>query len=452
MKRWALTALTGALCLALAGCGGSASDAAGDAAPAGKKQITINITCPPMTMAYDDEHPEAELMDLFKEASDKFAASYDEADVTFNLTKYQYADEKERVVDKFGTPEAADVILSSSFNMPTYLAEGRVAYLDDVIDDGLRADIDDAVWEQASYEGQTFAIPYSYLQNTLIVNADLMRAAGLERFIPVDGSVAHWSTDEFNEILQSLRASMTDEGSFPLAFYAGNNQGDTHVLTLLRAYGAKLYDDEGHFDLSSPEGVQALGWIDELNEQGIILKGAENLEFLDTVKLFYAGQIALCPGNKVTVDAAHDEGINLFLANFPSLDGSGFVTSYLNGFSVMDNGDPDKVRVAKDFVRFIFSDEEFLRYSKHGTPVVKSYVEKHADEVEYMGAYSANVGNTIDIVNNTLNWEGVRASFYPNMQDLLRGATTPEETAAGIDEDCNAAIDEGIALIKQDKG
>ena len=57
-----------------------------------------------------------------------------------------------------------------------------------------------------------------------------------------------------------------------------------------------------------------------------------------------------------------------------------------------------------------------------------------------MQAYSDNSPNMVDFLHNTPNWEGVRAVFYPNIQDLYRGTKTPQETAAAIDESCNAAI------------
>lgn len=453
MGKWTDVALAGALCFALAGCsggGGGQGDSTEPASSAERPQVVLNVACPPLTMAYDEEHPDAEVLDLLHEAAEDFSATYEGADVTFNFTKYQYVDEKEQVIDKFGTPEAVDVIIGGSFNLPTYIREGRVAALDDVIDDGLRADIDEAIWEQATYDGATYAIPYYYLQNTLAVNADLMRAAGLERFLTEDGSIAHWSVDDFNEILEGLRSSMTEPGSFPLAFYAANNQGDTHVMTLLRAFGSPQYDADGFFDFSAPEGVRALEWIAEMNEREYIPKGAENIEFVETVALFNSGQVALCPSNMVNVRAGEQEyGLDVALANFPNVEGNGIATSFLNGFSVLDNGDEAKVKAAKDFVRFIYSDENYLRYSLAGVPVVKSYVAKHADEVPYMQAYSDNAGNTVDIVNGTVNWEGVRAAFYPNIQDLLRGTKSPEEAAAAIDEGCNAAIREGLAAIEK---
>lgn len=453
MKRFFGIVLAGALAcglaFALVGCGGNSEEQASKGNSADKKQVTINVKCPPVTTAYDADHPDAEIMDLFQEAGERFAATYEDAEVTFNYTKFQYVDEKAQVIDKFDTPEAADVLFAGSFNLPTYIREGRVATLDDVIDDELRADIDEAIWQQCMVDGATYTMPFYQLQNTFMVNADLMRAAGLEQYIPADGEIAQWSIDEFNEILQALKASMTTSGTFPLAFYASNNQGDTHVMSLLRAYGASIFDDEGNFNVSSPEGVQALSWISSLNEQAIIPKGAENLEFISNIELFNNGQMAICPGNMVNFRAVVDEmGMDAFLANFPDPTGSGIATTFLNGFTVFDNGDADKVKVAKDFVRFIYSDDEFLRYALSSIPVNEHLVEQNKDQIAYLDMYTRNSQNTVDFLNNTPNWEGVRAAFYPNMQDLLRGTKTAEEVAAGIDESCNAAIAEGLKEIE----
>ncbi|MDJ1651443.1 MULTISPECIES: ABC transporter substrate-binding protein [Gordonibacter] len=433
---------------ALTGCvGGGGAGGAGDGT-AGKKQVTINVKCPPVTMAYDADHPDAEVFDLFQEAGERFAATYENYDVSFNYTKFQYVDEKTQVIDKFGTPEAADVLFAGSFNLPTYIREGRVAALDDVIDAELRADIDDAIWQQCSVDGVTYTMPLYQLQNTLMVNGELMRAAGLDRFIPAEGEIAQWSIDEFNEILNALKASMAQGGTFPLAFYAANNQGDTHIMTLLRAFGAPFYNADGTFDVSSPEGVRALEWLVSLNERGIIPKGAENLEFIDTIQLFNSGQVALCPGNMVNVRIGDEAGLDVFLANFPDPTGAGIATTFLNGFTVFNNGDPDKVQATKDFVRFIYSDDDMLRYALSSIPVNKHVVEQHKDEIAYLDTYSRNSQNTVDFLNNTPNWEGVRAAFYPNMQDLLRGTKAPAEVAAAIDEGCNAARAEGLAAIE----
>lgn len=406
-----------------------------------QEPLTIRIKCPPMTMAYDEDHPDAEVYDLFREAAEKFTAQYEGAKVNFIIEKFQYVDEKAQVIDKFDTDEAADILFGGSFNIPTYILEGRLAAWDEVIDDALRSDIDDAIWTQCMADGKTYLMPYLQLQNTLMVNADFMRAAGLDEYIPSDGVIAQWSTDEFNQILSELKAHMTDDHTFPLFAYAANNQGDLHTMTLLRAYGCDIFDENGNLAVNTPQGIQALSWLKELNEQGITPKGAENLELMSNMELFYHGQMAICMGNQVNLnDCRNLYGLDVFLANFPSQDGNGYATSYLNGFTLFDNGDPEVLRIAREFIRFIYSDKELLRYSLSSTPVLKSYVEEHQDEVWMMQSYSDNSSNVVDFLHNTPNWEGVRAAFYPNIQDLYRGTKTPEEVAAAIDESCNDAI------------
>lgn len=440
-KQMLILGLVSALCGAAAGC---------SPAPKPPEPVTIRIKCAPMTMAYDADHLDAEVYDLFQEAAEKFTAQYTDAKVNFIIEKYQYVDEKTQVIDKFGTDEAADLLYGGSFNLPTYILEKRLASWNDIVDDSLRADIDDAIWTQCTVDGNIYLMPYTQLQNTLMVNAGCMRAAGLDEYIPADGTIAQWSTEEFNLILAALKDTMTDSHSFPMFAYASNNQGDLHTMTLLRAYGCRIYDDEGYFALNTPEGIQALKWLKELNEQGITPKGAENLDLVSNINLFYHNQLAICMGNQVNLnDCRNLYGLDVFLANFPSLDGSGYVTNYLNGFTLFDNGDPKVLEAARAFIRFIYSDKELLRYSLSSVPVLKSYVEEHKDKIWMMEAYSINSANSVDFLNNTPNWEGVRAAFYPNIQDLYRGAMTPEEAAAAIDESCNAAVKEGRAITNQ---
>lgn len=438
--------LAGALCLGTAGCVGGE----GSAPPPEKKHVTINVKCPPLALPYDGKNNDVEAIDMLKEAGEAFCASYEDAEVTINYTRFPYPEEEEAVLGAFGTEDEPDMVLAGQFNVPTYMHSGRAAALDDVIDENLRADVDEAIWSQCSMGGSTYVLPFYQLQNILMVNPDLMRAAGLERFIPEDGSVAQWSTAEFEEILAALKASMPGDSTYPMALWAANDQGDTHTMALLRSQGSTLYDENGRFNLEAPEGVAGLAWLDMLNKQGYVPKGAENLELASVIKLFDNGQLAICPGNKTTMLSEHAAGFTPFAANFPTPDGKGCATTFLTGFTVFDNGDADRVQVAKDFARFIVSDDAYLRYTYSGTPVNKSYIERSGvtgEVAQLDAAFVANSENVYDFLNNTPNWAGVRDVFYLGIQDLLRGTITPEEAAAAIDETCNAAIDEGYAAV-----
>ena len=52
--------------------------------------------------------------------------------------------------------------------------------------------------------------------------------------------------------------------------------------------------------------------------------------------------------------------------NFPDKDEEGIVTSYLTGFEVFDNGSESRIKVAKDFISFIYENHEPKSRLKRG--------------------------------------------------------------------------------------
>lgn len=86
-----------------------------------------------------------------------------------------------------------------------------------------------------------------------------------------------------------------------------------------------------------------------------------------------------------------------------------------------------------------------MKYTLGTLPVNNSIVERYGDEIWMLKTYGENTTNAVDNIRSSLNWQGVRDVFYPNIRDLLMGTKSPEEAAAAIDERCNAALDEGRA-------
>ncbi|WP_455436378.1 ABC transporter substrate-binding protein, partial [Hungatella hathewayi] len=408
------------------------------------KSITIRITTPPVGLGDVPDVGEAETIDLLKAAAERFSAQYSDYNVTFEFNRYNYVDEKTQLLDKIGTADAADVFYAGSWNTSAWADKGWLVPLDDMIDSELRADISETIWKQNTYNGHVYVMPYQQLQNTLAVNKTMMKDAGLDAYIPEQDAIAHWSTDDFNTVLQGLKASFTDETTYAFMMYAHNNQGDSHMMTLLQAMGGSLYDENGNFSVNTPEGIAALTWLKSLDEQDYVPHNAENLEFIDSMNLFYNGQMAICMANLTNLADCRSRGLDVFSVNFPSMDGKGYATTSSNGFCVFDNGDPEKIQVAKDFIRYIYTDDELMKYTLGTLPVNKSVMDQYEDEIWMLKAYSENTENLTTIVRlDNLNWQGVRDVFYLNIQDLLRGTKTPAEVAASIDETCNAALEQG---------
>lgn len=427
--------LAGILCIVAAGCQPHTRNA--------PEKVRLIIKTPPIGLGNVPGVEEAEVYDMLTVAAEKFQVQYTQYDVQFEISRYDYLDEQEQLVDKYGTEQAADLFFSGSWNTPLYAKRGWLVPLDDLIDEELRADIDEAIWRQNTIDGNVYVMPFHQLQNTLMVNRRMMEEAGLGQYIPPADTVAHWSTEDFNTVCKGLKDSITDENTFAFMMYAANNQGDSHIMTLLRAFGCPLYDEKGNFSVNTPEGIQALTWIKEMDRQGITPKGAENLELLDCINLFYNEQLAICIGNLTNLWDTRNKGLDVFTANFPSQDGVGYCTTSSNGLCIFDNGDDTKIQVAKDFLRFIYTDEALMQYTLGTLPVNHSVIAQYQDEIWMLKAYGENTVNAVDNVQNNLNWQGVRNVFYPQIRDLLMGTKSPAETAAAIDQTCNAALEQG---------
>ena len=411
---------------------------------AAKKQITLRVKIPPLTVANADTGI-TDSYEVLSKAGQEFAAQYTECDVTVEVVKFGYTEEDEYITGCFDTDDAADILLEGYFNMSGYIHTGRVVPLDDIITEEMRADVDDMLWKMSQVEGKTYMLPYYSLQNTLIYNRDLFRQCGLAEYVGEDGTIQNWTPEEWEHILSTLAAGLP-EMTYPMLMYAKNDQGDTHIMTLLRSKGSPFFDENGRFNLNTKEGIAALQWIADSYQKGYFPAGCENMEIVDCSDLFTNNQLAIYMANSATLPGMDRSSTGV--ANFPSLNGNGYNTSFVTGFEIFDNGDQEKVQAAKDFLRYFMSIEELMNYAQVGIPASNATAERVSQYIFMQEAYTANAGNTVDFTANNPNWRGVRDVFYTHIHELLVGTKTPQEVAEALDKECNAAIETGWKTSK----
>lgn len=404
-----------------------------------KRQITLKVKLPPLTVANADTGI-TDSYEVLNKAGEAFSAQYADCDVTVEVVKFGYTDEDEYITGCFDTDNAADVLFEGYFNMAGYIHTGRVVPLDDIITEEMRTDVDDMLWKMSQVDGKTYMMPYYSLQNTLIYNRDLFRQCGLAEYIGEECTIQSWTPGEWENILSTLAAKLP-EMTYPMLMYAKNDQGDTHIMTLLRSKGSPFFDSNGRFNLNTEEGIAALQWIADSCQKGYFPAGCENMEIIDCNDLYLNNQLAIYMANSATLPSM--DGRSTGIVNFPGPDGKGYNTSFVTGFEIFDNGDPVKVRAAKDFLRYFMSNEELMNYAQVGIPASKATAERVSGHIFMQEAYSVNAANTVDFTANNPNWRGVRDVFYTHIHELLAGTKTPQETAEALDRDCNAAIDTG---------
>ena len=423
----------GICCGILVGCGGPKTEK--------KEDVTLIIKVPSLVMNSVSNPDILDVVTFLQRAGEAFAAQYEEADVTMQVESFDYLDEIKAITERFDTEDATDVLYEGYFNMASYIHTGRVIPLDDIISEDLRKDIDDATWSMSMINGKTYMMPFYSMQNILIYNKKHFESCGLEKYISDETEIQNWTMEEWSEILDTL-AEKLPERTYPMMMYGKNNQGDTHIMSFMRSHGSSIFDEAGNFDFESKETVQALEWIQEGVSKGWYPPHPENLEISDCNELFSNGQLSIHTFNNasfVLYDNIEDYGY----VNFPG----NLATSFVTGFEVFDNGNEVKTKVAKDFIRFIYENEEWLDVSAGNIPSCKSVAEKYKNQITMLDEFVSNAANVVDFMNNSPNWQGndtsVRSVFWPNIHELLSGTITPQECAEALDEDCNAAIQAG---------
>lgn len=398
-----------------------------------KEEVSITVKVPVLAMETVVD-PDIDSADKFlKKAAEAFEAQHE--GVTVHISTFEQTKEDEAVIDCFDTETAADALYEGYFNMATYIYTGRMVPLDDIISDEIKNDIDTNLWDMSQVKGKTYMIPFLSLQNTYVYNKDLFRKAGLEKYTAEQDVIQNWSLDQWEEILAALKESLPEK-NYVMSMYAKNNQGDTHTMTLIRSQGSSFFDENGKFHLNTEEGIAGLQWIKDNAEKGYYPPYCEDLEISDLTELFFNGQSVFMTGNNATNGSIpFDYGV----VNFPG----GYATSFVTGFSVFDNGDDKKLEVAKQFVKYICETETWADYSAGAIPASKRVANKYKDQIHMLEEYYKNNANVVNFTANNPNWRGVREVFYPHIQKLLRGEESAAEAAAGIDRDCNAAIEEG---------
>ncbi len=426
-----------ALGLALGGCGNDQS--AQEAAKKPTVKLTVKGPSQEMNCASD---PSVDSTRAFLEkAAQMFSDSYQETDVAVTVRMVALADEVEAITGSFDTADAPDVLYEAFFNMMGYIHTGRVVPLDDMVTDELRSDIHESAWSMGTVGDRLYMMPFLNMQNILIYRKEHFRSCGLDAYCNGGTRIQNWTMDEWTEILDALGEGLPVD-VHPIAMYAKNNQGDTHIMSYLRAFGGTIFDDEGWFDLTNPETVEALAWLQGGVDRGWYPPHAENLEMKDCSELFSTNKMVIYNFNGAN-RSLYDDLENYGFVNYPG----NVATAFFNGFEVFDNGDPERLKVAKDFVRFIYETPELLDLSAGTLPVCESVGHAYADQIVMLEDFVANEPHVVNFTNGSPNWQGnddsVRSVFYPHIADLLAKRVTPQECAAELESDCNAAIEIG---------
>ena len=415
-------------------------------------QVDIQVWLTPQWKGvFDPSEEGADDDSFFKYAAEKFIEQYEDYDVDIDV-QIVAGDERDALLNTAlsgGTPP--DIFFESTFAMGDYAHRGALVPLNDIVDDEAKNDIADNYWDSVTFGGDIYFYPFSHMPGTLVYNADMFKAAGLEDAIGEQDEIKTWTLEEFENILETLKTDLPEDefpNAHPMGLFAVNNQGDTWNLAYLRMFGNEFFDENGNIILDDENGVKAAEWMKKIYDNGWTNPGAESVSSNDVNAMFHNQQLAVSFTNSVLFNnllADMEKGevseFDVRLANIPSESGDPLTFTYVTGASVFNTGDETRIQVAKDFVKFFSSDPELVKASKNGIPVRTSVADEFKDDNPLFAAYDANAQYMFNFTGNVPGYNELREVLYPELQALYTGNKTAEEAISDYQTKGNEVIE-----------
>lgn len=439
----------------LAGCtgkeeGGSSKDTAS------KDEVEIKVWLTPQWKGVLDASEDgADYDSFFKHAADRFADEYKDhkVKVDVQVVAGEQRDELLNVNLNGGTPP--DVFFESVFAMGDYAHRGALVPLNDIVDDEAKKDIAQGHWDNVTFGDDVYFYPFSQNPGTLAYNAEMFKAAGLEKYIGGEEEIKTWTLAEYEEILKALKDNLPKDkysNAYPMGLFALNNQGDTWNLAYLRMFGNQFFDKDGKLIIDDENGVKAAEWLKKIYDNGFTNPGVESVSSNDVNAMFQNQQLAISFTNailfnnaKADMESGKAPKFDLRLANIPSESGDPLTFTYVTGAAVFDTKDETRIKISKDFVKFISTDPELVKASKNGVPVRTSVVNEFSAEKPYFAAYSANDQYVFNFTGNVPGYSQLRQVLYPELQALYTGSKTAKETVESYQTNGNKVIEDAKA-------
>jgi len=317
------------------------------------------------------------------------------------------------VLQQASSDTLPDVLMLDNPDVQQIASSGALSPLTDygITGEGFPRGVVDA----GTYDGDLYGIAPVVNTVGLFYDVDALAEAGIE-------PPTTW--DE----LRAAAEALTADGRYGLAFSAANTfEGTWQFLPYLWSNGA----DED--DLTSPEAVEALSFVNGLVQDGYASSSVVNWSQNDVNDQFIAGKAAMMvngPWNMPALEAA--EGLHYAAVPLPVPEAGDTLEAPLGGeaFTVPRTGNPDKMAKAGDFVACVTRGEHQLAMAT-GRGAVPSDTEVAAEAA----AENPVVATFVDTVQTARSrtallgpdWPGAATQIYTAQQLALTGSESPAE-------------------------
>ncbi|MCD5322840.1 MULTISPECIES: ABC transporter substrate-binding protein [Pontibacillus] len=348
---------------------------------------------------------------------------------------------------------APDVWLSDGVLVSKYAERGAAKDVSEWIERDLNKDEYYGLDFNKDANGKYFAVPQGIQIGALFYNKDMFDEAGVD--YPDDD----WSWEDLQEAAAKLTIDAEGNRATDSKFNedAVNQYGMTFFnitegwMPVLKSFGGGVLDEElKNSVIDSPENEEAVKWMVEGMEKGILTDPSDLQSFQSPMSPFPSGTAAMRIGIYARVLAANETGINYDVSVLPKgPDGKRFAPVIANSWIVNNNSSDAKAEAAWEWVKFWVTEDDVQKeWAELGeaVPVKKSVansdlflnsgenkINKQAflDSFEFAGTLDTNAV-----------WSEWLQKFNDNINRAFLNETSVEEALKQADKEVTKVLED----------
>lgn len=407
--------------LLLSGCAGFGGGSSGEG---GDADTTLSFT----TWASESEQAALEeLVGQFEQ----------EAGATVELNVVPYEQMFSNIDAQLASGEAPDIFRVDYGNLGVYSSQEQLLDLSSYFSAEESGAFTPAMWEAVSYEGVPYGVPHQTDVSALLVNLDMLEAAGIDTASLPTSQDDAWTWDEFGEVAAQLREALPAE-QYP--FVVNWQQGGAaRWLSWLFQAGGSFLAEDGTPTIDSPEGAAALDFTRSFYEDEWVPPASTPTGTVYADSLFAEQTTAMAfVGSFLVPDMDYFNEFEWTALPMP-VDQRG--ATDLGGNALVATAGTDSPDLAAEFLRFMVSEEAMAAFCG-ATNELPTLTALEGDAVEF--AIRPDLMPVFVDQATTIQPDDVRQLTSPAMAEIsvalrdqleaafVEGQST-EETLANLD-------------------
>jgi ABC-type glycerol-3-phosphate transport system substrate-binding protein len=265
-----------------------------------------------------------------------------------------YQDMEVKMLAAAVTRQLPEIALEQLEYIDLYIAEGLVEPIDSELNEDVKGDIYEVMWEAVTRDGKIYAVPFCLSTTVLFYNKDVFAEAGLDPKNPPK------TWEEMIDTGRRLTEDRDCDGNPDRYAISVWQNGLYGWAPLLWANGGELfYDDQKRVNLTSPEMEKTIGMLRDLVFEHDIMP--RNWTDWESAQAFLAGNLVM--GLFTSAGIAYSEKNlpwSLGVAPIPAIDGKKHTV--LTGSALLNfAGSKKKRKAANDFIYWLVEKQNTIR-------------------------------------------------------------------------------------------